>query len=162
MLLLRLRADQAVDPPFSCKYLFPIEQQAISYKMCEIIVMTEDRIGDDFHKDIKLFKRGDVLCVVADGWNWSQEELTNPLFRIIKLPNLSVSAGRILVATEQPTDPYHDRRLLRQRMYTLNLAHPLLDGELADHQIHHVIAAKIPVPNPNAIGLPTHEIGLRK
>lgn len=130
--------------------------------MCEILVMMEDRIGDNFHADTKLFKRGDVLCVFADGWNWGREELTNPLFRIIKLPKLSVSAGHILVATEQPTDPYHDKRLLRQRMYTLDLAHPLLDGELADHQIHDVIAAKIPVSDPNRIGLPTHEIGLPK
>lgn len=126
--------------------------------MCEILVLLEDQVGDNFYANIGLFKRGDVLCCFEDGWQWGSAEYLPP-FRIFKLPNLSVSTGRLLVATEQPTDPYRDKRLLRQRMYALDLDHPLLDGSLADEHVLSVVTKKQPHVDPNAIGGSPHEIG---
>lgn len=40
--------------------------------------------------DARLTKRGDVIVVVPDGHNWGKEELTNPDWRIVKVPAVTV------------------------------------------------------------------------
>lgn len=49
----------------------------------EALVRLIDRSGREDDS-----KRGDVICVQADGWAWSNEERTNPDWLIIKVADL--------------------------------------------------------------------------
>jgi hypothetical protein len=43
--------------------------------------------------------RGDVIVICPDGWQWSQAELSNPEWAIVKLPGVDPA---LLVAFTQP------------------------------------------------------------
>lgn len=47
-------------------------------------------------------KRGDVIAICPDGWAWSPAELTNPDWRIVRVPILQTTADALLT-TPQPT-----------------------------------------------------------
>lgn len=54
-------------------------------------------------------KRGDVLCAQPDGWAWSQAELTNPAWRIIRVNVLRSTVDALLSRVER-TDGKFRRR----------------------------------------------------
>lgn len=54
--------------------------------------------GDDPAKDARCLKRGDVVVVCRDGHPWSQLELDNPEWRIVKVPGMSLEEGELLTA----------------------------------------------------------------
>lgn len=55
---------------------------------------------DDIYKDSKLYKRGMVIDVRADGWSWGYQELNNPDFRILRTPDLGDVTIAALLAPE--------------------------------------------------------------
>jgi hypothetical protein len=89
--------------------------------MAELLVFAQDQIGADIYKDTKRYKRGDVVVVCEDGWNWGIEELKNPLFRIISIPGMSVSEASQFLAPEVDTDPLNPSKTLKRRAFKLDV-----------------------------------------
>ena len=89
--------------------------------MCEILIRVRAKENPDPYLDAKALKRGDVVAVVNNGWVWSTEELTNPDWRIVKLPSVSVSAGETLLAKEYDIDPQFPSKVLRRRAFYWNI-----------------------------------------
>lgn len=56
----------------------------------EMVIRVVDKVNpDDAGLDAMLLKRGDVVDIQADGWNWSGRERTNPAWIIVSVPNMS-------------------------------------------------------------------------
>ncbi len=91
--------------------------------MCELLVRVVDKTNiDSPYLDAKCLKRGDVVVVAENGWAWSVEELRNPDWRIVKIPNFSVLAAAAFLGLELDLDPEQPSLVLRRRAFALNLA----------------------------------------
>jgi hypothetical protein len=147
--------------------------------MAEMLVRVVDKVGVDLYKDCQCTKRGDVIVAQADGWNWGLQEKTNPHYRIIKVPGLTVSAAQALCSPEVAVDPNNPSRTLQKRGFKLDLANVAwpagFQAWLSDSTratpvftavFGNVISAmallkilKPPVVDPNVIGNPANVIG---
>lgn len=86
----------------------------------ELLVRIRDKVSEDFHKNIALTKRGDVIVVMPDGHDWGIEELANPDWRIIRVPVSRVEA-EAMVAHELKQSEEQDKRLLQRRAFKFDL-----------------------------------------
>lgn len=68
--------------------------------MAEVLLRVVDVTSPDIYKDVRLLKRGMVVEIMPDGWNWSHAERTAPYWRIIALPGVPVDTVRYLTRTE--------------------------------------------------------------
>jgi len=60
--------------------------------MCELLVFLTDKASDpDPAINLTYMKRGYVIVVCEDGWQWSQAELTNPDWVVVQVPGVPVS-----------------------------------------------------------------------
>jgi len=59
--------------------------------MAQVIIQTIDKISADRKTNLALYKAGDVIDVVEDSQIWTENELTNPKYRIISLPGVPKS-----------------------------------------------------------------------
>lgn len=89
--------------------------------MSELLIRVIDKVGSDPYLDAKCLKRGDVVVVVDNGWLWAKEELTAPYWRILKLPNVSVTVAEAFLGAEFDIDPAHPSKVLRRRAFSLDL-----------------------------------------
>lgn len=89
--------------------------------MCELLIRARDKVNDDPQLDAKCYKRGDVVAVVEDGWQWGRVELASPEWRILQLPNVSVEQAQAFVAEEVEDDPAQPSRMLRRRGWAFDL-----------------------------------------
>ena len=87
--------------------------------MAELLVMVEDRVSPDPHRNVKLPKRGDVVVACPDGWPWSPAERTAPFWTIVRCPGLPADATSGLLAPE-PGDEIV-QRTLQGRAFGLDL-----------------------------------------
>jgi len=87
--------------------------------MCELLVRLVDKVNDDPELDLQCLKRGDVVTIQEDGWNWSERERTNPDWMIIKVPGVSISTFEYLLVPEP--DDLSDLKHLRRRWNQINL-----------------------------------------
>jgi len=62
--------------------------------MAEILIKWEDS-GAAFN-----YRKGDVIAICPNGWQWSNAEMTNPAWRIIKLPNIGMSIIEYLTSPD--------------------------------------------------------------
>lgn len=90
--------------------------------MCELLIRVADKVNNDPYLDAKCLKRADVVVVTENGWVWSGDELTLPFWRIVKLPQVSVSAGETLLAPEFDIDPQQPSPVLRRRAFYWDIA----------------------------------------
>lgn len=73
---------------------------------------------------------GDVIAICPDGWAWSEAELTNPEWRIVKCPLLAIERDALLASS--PAEALVKRR----RVKRLGLAdHPLLKAFIARQRV---------------------------
>lgn len=56
--------------------------------MCEVIIRWTEKVPQGDPQYAYNFHPGDVIEVMPDGYDWAQSSLTNPNWRIIKLPNV--------------------------------------------------------------------------
>lgn len=89
--------------------------------MAEFLVRVVDKVNSDIYLDSKCLKAGDVVVVCPDGWLWSSEELTNPDWRIVAIPSVTVIQAQAFLAPELDTDPTRPSRLLRRRAFRIDL-----------------------------------------
>lgn len=94
--------------------------------MAELLVRVVDKVNvDDFYLNTKCTKRGDVIVVCPDGWLWGSQELANPEWRIVQVPDLMLEEAEALLAPERDVDPRHPSRTLQRRAFALNLDLPI-------------------------------------
>lgn len=89
--------------------------------MCELLVIAADKKNADPYLDAKCYKAGDVVSVCPDGHPWGSAELENPVFRILKLPGVPVSAAVSFTNSEVDTDPNQPSHVLQRRVHRLDL-----------------------------------------
>ena len=89
--------------------------------MCELLILALNKVSPDPYRDSKLYKRGDVICVQPDGWLWGKQELANPLFRIVKVPGVSLEQASAFLGSEHDVDPTNPSRLLQNRAFRIDL-----------------------------------------
>lgn len=106
----------------------------------EAIFFVVDRVAEDPYVDAMAYKRGDVIVVKPDGWPWSEAELTNPDWRIIKFPAVTVEQAASFLAPEVETDPRNPNRMRQRRGFRLDL-----DGMPAELRSHISKARAKPV-----------------
>jgi hypothetical protein len=104
--------------------------------MCELLVRVIDKIGTTKDDDALLTKRGDVIDLRPDGWNWGTGELLNPDWRILRVPGVPVDQATSIVASDPPDAPEENATVKRPNAYRMNLESPVLqpirDGWLED------------------------------
>ena len=89
--------------------------------MAELLVRVVDKVNDDPYLDCHCTKRGDVIVIAPDGWSWGREELTNPHWRIVKAPNISVDDASAFLGPELETNPQNPSRVRQKRGFKLGL-----------------------------------------
>lgn len=140
--------------------------------MAELLLRVVDKSNpDDPYKDVKLTKRGDVIVVMPDGWAWGAEELSNPQWRILKWPALSMSAASAFLSPEIDTapQPVGDNPMLQRRGFSFDLDAAIIPAGLrtwladdtraapfftvpANITLAMVRKKKSPRPDPTVIG----------
>lgn len=73
--------------------------------MAELLVRVVDK-GEP--ENVRCTKRGDVIVVMPDGWMWGNAELADPHYRILRVPDMSVSEASALLAEEPPSEQLHE------------------------------------------------------
>jgi recombinational DNA repair protein (RecF pathway) len=103
--------------------------------MAELLIRVVDKVHPtDPAKDQLCFKAGDVIHVAADGWPWGSEELTNPEWRILKLPGVdpALVEDMLEAQTVQQGDVTH---MVRKRHKCFDVAHPTVQAYIASGQV---------------------------
>lgn len=108
--------------------------------MAELLVRAVDKVHPtDPVKNLQLTKRGDVIAVQPNGWNWGTQELANPEWRIIHAPDLTQQQGDILLKADPPAAVAG-----RKRIYRLDLDHvsipPAVKTVLGDNSRQNKLA----------------------
>lgn len=99
--------------------------------MSELLVRVHSKSNPlDLYKDCQLTKRGDVISACVDGWPWGKEELTNPAWRIFKIPVLPLDEALALTVPEFPQDINDQRLTLLKRIFRLDVDNALLPLDL--------------------------------
>lgn len=94
----------------------------------ELLFRSKDKVNPSELLDVKCLKRGDVIAVVADGWNWQRQELINPDWRIIKAPLLTEDDTLDFTDQEAGDDP-----MCQRRQYMIDFSHPAITQSFLDY-----------------------------
>ena len=131
--------------------------------MAELLIRIRSKTSPDIYKDVRLTKRGDVIVVRPDGHDWGTEELTNPDWRIVRCPALTVAEAEAMLV-EEPGDQLTNRMLLRRWFFydlsqlsaqiqaLLDPDGPRTDIELNLNTARSLKTQKTSIPDPNVIG----------
>jgi hypothetical protein len=94
----------------------------------EILLRVVDKINPNCPKlDSKCLKRGDVVVCVPDGHNWGKQELINPIWRIIRAPNLTAEQAEMFKDPEDNESETSNRRDMMFNFDDPNLPQAFLD-----------------------------------
>ncbi len=127
-----------------------------------LLVIVDKKNPNSVHLDNQCPKAGDVLAVNPDGFAWGKEELANPDWRIVGVPDLTTAQAAALVAHE-PGDPATNR-MVRSRGNRLNLdlltpnESSALRGprsvklSLTSARVAELLTVKQPVSDPHVVG----------
>lgn len=89
--------------------------------MAELLIRVVDKSNDDPYLDVQCLKRGDVVVICEDGHEWSQAELTNPEWRILKVPGVTLVQAEAFLGPEVDEDPTQPSRVLQRRAFKVDL-----------------------------------------
>lgn len=140
--------------------------------MAQLLVRVTDKVSPDIYQNAKLTKRGDVIAVQADDWQWGTKELTEPFWRIVKHTGVSVSEAEAFLAPEPEVDPQNPSRTLQRRAFKLNIDAAVIPAMIRDwlndntravpvfdvtaliplNAFRALKLAKPPIADPNVIG----------
>jgi hypothetical protein len=94
--------------------------------MAELLIRVVDKVNLDVNLNYQCTKRGDVIAVCPDGWNWSTTERKNPDWRIMRF-NVTDPVALSLTAPQDDgkitTDPGKSKKLLK-RANSVNVDFP--------------------------------------
>lgn len=89
--------------------------------MADLLIRIRDKESSgDAETDALQFKRGDVIAVWETPGPWGIEELRNPDWRILRLPNVSAADAQELMAPETDSTVTAER-LMRKRRARLDI-----------------------------------------
>lgn len=138
--------------------------------MAELLIIAYDTPHPDPITDTKRYKAGDVVIVQPDGFEWGVQERINPLFRILKLPNVPVPEGEGFLGPQLDQDPVVKSRMLLRRAFHIDFdnaaipaklkswltdnsrAAPAFTSNITVAQIRQLKAERATVPDPDIIG----------
>lgn len=96
-----------------------------------MLVRVVDKVNrNDPYLDVKLLKRGDVVVVCPDGWQWSALELKSADWRVMHFPDLSVEKAEAFLGPEFDTDPKNPSKMLRRRAFKVDLDSAILPADV--------------------------------
>lgn len=106
--------------------------------MAELLVRTVDRVNTDHpYLDVKLTKRGDVIDVRGDGWPWQEGDKTEPYWRILRWPGMTVEQVEHLLEPEIHPEPiplpHLQFPMLQARQYFLDFDKPDLPVDFCSY-----------------------------
>lgn len=67
----------------------------------EILLRRHTRLSGDAKADRERLKAEDVVVIMPDGHPWTQRELTNPDWRIIRVPGLSEEVAKSMIEPDE-------------------------------------------------------------
>ena len=102
--------------------------------MAELLVRVLEREG----APVGRLKPGDVVTVAPDGHEWSQTELTNPAWRIVKVPGVPPAFFTELLEPRMSPD---GRLALDRRVRCIDMTDQWLQGVIASGQVITVTPA---------------------
>ncbi len=137
--------------------------------MSEVLIRVVDKVNADPYLDAQCLKRGDVVAIMPDGHAWGNEELRNPEWRILKMPNVPFDTVKAFLGPELNTDPANPSRVLQRRAFRLDWASlpaatrnwfaddsratPARNAaSMTAAQLLALKVAKAPLQDPNVIG----------
>jgi hypothetical protein len=145
--------------------------------MAELLIRVVDKINDDVYKNAQCTKRGDVIVAQADGWQWGRVELSDPRYRIVRIPTLTVDEARAFTAPEPHTGPGKPSPTLQKRAFKFDVDHhtipadfaawladdsravPIHEASLHRDHAHALVSRRPPIQDPAVIGTDNKEIG---
>lgn len=86
----------------------------------EFLIRVRDKVGSNIYHDVKLTKRGHVIVAMPDGHDWGLQELTNPDWRIVRVPGISEAEAGAMLAPEPGLEV---NRMLQRRAFKIDLDH---------------------------------------
>ena len=99
--------------------------------MAEFLIRVHDKINpDSIYLDAQCTKRGDVIVACEDGHVWGKEELTNPDWRILQVPDLALIDAYAFTVPEPVRNPNVVSKTRQKRAFKLNLDAPILPKTL--------------------------------
>lgn len=121
----------------------------------EVLLRVVDKINaGDPAADLLCTKAGDVIVIKPDGWSWGAAELTNPEWRIVKLPGIDISVfsdmgdGQYVDDVDAVGNP--SKRLVRKRAKALDLSSAFAQNLIASGQ---VITINVPAQKTQFIAM---------
>lgn len=107
--------------------------------MCEILLKFVDT-HDSTHADYALsYLAGDIITVCPDGWVWTGLELTDPRWRVIKIPDVNPSV--VNVALNPRVDPITGS-VRRKRDYKIDMS--LIPSAVYTYLSNHQVVTLTP------------------
>ncbi len=100
--------------------------------MAQLLIRVVNKVNADFYLNTKCTKRGDVIVVQSDAWQWGSSELSNPDWRIIKHTELTVSEANAFLAAEVDTDPGSPSKTLQRRAFKLDVDAAVIPQTIKD------------------------------
>jgi hypothetical protein len=76
-----------------------------------LVVISGTDHPSDFYKNCALPKRGDVIDVKEDGAIWGKKELSDPRWRVFRIPGMPIEEARQWTAREQAQSPVKGKTL---------------------------------------------------
>lgn len=90
--------------------------------MCEMLVVVVDRVHPDPYIDANhIAKRGDVIDVREDGHQWGREEISNPNWKIIRVPGVPCAHAQGFLSPEYDEHLHTQSRMLQKRGFCYDL-----------------------------------------
>lgn len=129
--------------------------------MAELLVRIADKVPADDPRARLFLRAGEVVVVCPDGWTWSAAEQTNPHWKIIKLPKVTVSEASAMLGDVKAI-PGSGYLPLRRAFYFETVPLATLDSIKANATWTDLDAARTArtVPrDPAVLGDPPHIIG---
>lgn len=100
--------------------------------MCEILLRVRDKESRGDAQRLMQNKAGDVVVVVEDGHRWGNAEVSNPDWRILRLPGLPAAA--VVDLTHVRKNERSDEMTARKARY-IDIGDEWLRGVLASGQV---------------------------
>lgn len=120
--------------------------------MAELLVKTYDQINSDPYLDVGCDKRGFVITVQEDGYQWGEGEKSSGEFIVLKVPGVPADDFHSLLVPEFSLQQAVPNRMLQIRGFRIDLtawiANPPRDFVSA--MLYKL--ALPPKPDPNVIG----------
>jgi hypothetical protein len=69
----------------------------------------------DHGPDVDHIKKGEVITIQEDGWGWTEAELNNPNWRIIRSPIINTHAQSLMIYHTDPKQVGVGQRFPRKR-----------------------------------------------